>query len=57
MSANIRLGTGSKISLGPTLFSGGREWQILLRGSSLRELLTQLQLKNVIVDIDPLETV
>ncbi len=57
MTVNLRLGGGNKISLGPTLFGGGREWQVLLRGPDPRKLLDQLHLKEVPVDVDPLETV
>ncbi len=57
MSANLRTGNPLKISLSPTLFGAGREWQILLRGPDPRALLDHLQLKGVIVDRDPIETV
>lgn len=44
------------VSSGPTFFSGGKEWQLLLRGSQLKELLKKLNLDHVSIDIDPVET-
>lgn len=41
----------------PTFFGGGREWQILLRGERIKQLLDEVPLVDAIVDVDPLETV
>lgn len=41
----------------PTFFGGGREWQILLRGERIAQLLDDVPLPDAIVDVDPLETV
>ncbi|NOS68036.1 MAG: primosomal protein N' [Candidatus Peribacteraceae bacterium] len=57
MTANMKSGGNVKISMGPTLFGAGREWQVLLRGEKPRELLAHLHLKDVPVDVDQLETV
>lgn len=57
LNANLKMGTLVKISVGPTLFGGGREWQVLLRGPHPRSLLPNLALKEVAVDVDPLDTV
>jgi len=57
MGASLRSGGAVKISIGPTLFGGGREWQVLLRGTHPRELLAQVNLKDIAIDVDPMETV
>jgi primosomal protein N' (replication factor Y) len=46
-----------KIAIAPTLFGGRKEWQIMLRGSDLRKLLSTLTLRDVSVDVDPIETI
>ncbi|MEI8229512.1 MAG: primosomal protein N' [Candidatus Peregrinibacteria bacterium] len=45
------------IHCAPTLFGGGREWQILVRGNKPREMLPKLDLDGVAVDVDPVECV
>ncbi len=57
MGANLRTGNLNKISVAPTLFGAGREWQVLVRGQDPRALLPLLKLKDVVVDVDPLDTV
>ncbi|MBI2635919.1 primosomal protein N' [Candidatus Peregrinibacteria bacterium] len=57
MGANFRQGGAIKISVGPTIFGGGREWQVLLRGADPRELLLRFDMKGIVVDIDPVETI
>ncbi len=54
---NLRLGGTCKISSAPTLFGAGREWHVLLRGTDVRSLLQQITLRDVVVDVDPLDTV
>ncbi|MFA6523004.1 MAG: primosomal protein N' [Candidatus Peribacteraceae bacterium] len=46
----------TKAYLAPTYSGGGKEWHVLLRGSNPRSLLQYLDLKNVSVDVDPVET-
>ncbi|MDB4978082.1 MAG: primosomal protein [Candidatus Peribacteria bacterium] len=41
----------------PTFFGGGREWHILLRGTATKKALEGLNLDEVIIDVDPMETV
>ncbi|MBU0766886.1 primosomal protein N' [Patescibacteria group bacterium] len=41
----------------PMLFGGGKKWHILIKGNKPQEVLNKLDLKGVIVDIDPLECV
>lgn len=45
------------ISASPTLFGGGREWHVLLRGDRPRDLFPDLDLSDAAVDIDPVECV
>ena len=46
----------AKVYVSPTFFGGNREWHVLVRGSSLRPLLRHLDLQDVTVDVDPMET-
>ncbi len=57
LNRGLRYGNTAKISFGPTLFGGGREWQVLIRGAQPRELLTDMGLKDMVVDVDPMETI
>lgn len=41
----------------PTLFRTGNVWHVLIRGSGARETLKDLDLKGVVVDIDPIECI
>jgi hypothetical protein len=41
----------------PQLFGGGKTWQVLIRGDKPAEVLKKLDLKGVVVDVDPIETV
>lgn len=43
------------VSVSETLFGGGREWQVLLRGEALPDFLHGLDLRQVTVDRDPIE--
>jgi len=45
------------VNAAPLLFGGGREWHVLIRGAEPKKLLSSLQLKDVIVDVDPIECV
>lgn len=45
------------IGSSPTLFGGGKEWHILIRGSSPRSLLRKLDLTGLVVDVDPMDCV
>ena len=45
------------VSYGPTLFGGGKEWQVLLRGENLMNALEDIDLTEVVVDRDPVECV
>ncbi|MDO8648305.1 MAG: primosomal protein N' [Candidatus Peregrinibacteria bacterium] len=47
----------AKVNMAPSLFGGGREWHILIRGKDPASLLSALALHDVSVDIDPLECV
>lgn len=57
LRTNRQDGNPLKISVAPTLFGGGREWQILMRGADPRALLSPAILAGAIADIDPVETV
>jgi primosomal protein N' (replication factor Y) len=46
----------AKVYVSPTFFGGNREWHVLVRGSSLRPLLRHVDLTDVSVDVDPMET-
>ena len=46
-----------KVGCSATLFGGGREWQVLLRGKNPRDALSTLPLDGVSVDVDPVECV
>lgn len=48
--------TEATITAGPTFFSGGKEWHILMRSNSNRALLQAIKLDGAIVDVEPLET-
>ncbi|MFH1670681.1 MAG: primosomal protein N' [Patescibacteria group bacterium] len=41
----------------PMLFGGGKKWHILIKGNKPEEVLKKLDLKGVIVDVDPIECV
>lgn len=56
-SANFRHCGAVKISIGPTLFGGGREWQLLLRGTNPMKLLSHVNLGDTAIDVDPMETI
>ncbi|MEK7137179.1 MAG: primosomal protein N', partial [Patescibacteria group bacterium] len=46
-----------QISRSPTLFSGGRDWQVLVRGKNVRELLKAKKMPEFhgTIDVDPVE--
>ncbi len=46
----------ASIHSSPTFSNAGKEWQILLRGSEPRLLLSKLDLRDVTIDVDPIET-
>ena len=45
------------IGCAPTLFSAGRIWHLLLRGKNPRAILDDIDLKDITIDIDPLECI
>lgn len=45
------------VSSAPTFFGGGREWHILVRGEHPRELIKQVSMEDVVIDVDPVETI
>lgn len=47
----------TRIGVSPTFFGGGKEWHILLRGENVRQLLEYIDLQDMVVDVDPMETV
>lgn len=44
-------------TVAPTLFGVGQEWHVLLKGHTLRPILTRLPLTDVTVDVDPVDVV
>ncbi len=46
-----------RIGVAPTFFGGGKEWHILLRGEAVRNVLEFIDLQDMVVDVDPMETV
>ncbi|MDD4318983.1 MAG: primosomal protein N' [Candidatus Peribacteraceae bacterium] len=46
----------AKSYVAPTFWGGGRQWHVLIRGTDIKCLLPSLDLKDVSVDVDPLET-
>ncbi|MBU0458731.1 primosomal protein N' [Patescibacteria group bacterium] len=46
-----------KVSSAPQMFGGGRSWHVLIRGVKPSSVLNKIDLKNVVVDIDPMECV
>jgi primosomal protein N' len=46
----------AKIHAAETLFGAGKIWHVLMRGSHPRSILPFLDLDQVIIDIDPMET-
>lgn len=56
-AAILKLRTDAKVSVAPTLFGAGREWHVLIRGADPQSLLSLIDLKDVVVDVDPVETI
>jgi primosomal protein N' (replication factor Y) len=52
----IEIGSDTKAYVSPAFFGGGKIWHVLLRGSNPRQLLSKLELGDVSIDIDPMET-
>jgi primosomal protein N' (replication factor Y) len=48
---------GLALGCAPTLFGGGKEWHIFIRGKNPKEALKHLDLTDTVVDIDPMNTV
>ena len=46
-----------RISAAPTCFGGGKEWHLLIRGGDPRPIVGALHVTDVIVDVDPMETI
>jgi primosomal protein N' (replication factor Y) (superfamily II helicase) len=57
LAAVSALGAECKVSVAPTLFGGGKVWQVLLRGPQPEILLPSMDLSDAAVDVDPVETV
>lgn len=50
-AVNLRMGCA------PTLFGGGKEWHILIRGKDPKSALQFIDLSDTVVDIDPMDCV
>lgn len=48
---------GLALGCAPTLFGGGKEWHIFMRGKNPKEALKHLDLTDTVVDIDPMDCV
>ncbi|PIR53682.1 primosomal protein N' [Candidatus Peregrinibacteria bacterium CG10_big_fil_rev_8_21_14_0_10_42_8] len=46
-----------RIGCSPTFFGGGKEWHILVRGKNPQQILSSIDLTDIVVDIDPLDCV
>jgi len=57
ISAGLKLRNETKVTVAPTLFGGGKVWHVLLRGADPQSLLSSIDLKELTVDVDPVETV
>ncbi len=57
LRANTALKGDTKVTVAPTLFGGGKTWHLLLRGASPQALLTELDVTDATVDVDPVETI
>lgn len=57
MSATLKARSDVKATVAPTLFGGGKIWQVLLRGTKPTEMLPDIDLRDVSVDVDPVETI
>lgn len=49
------MGAKASVHASPTFYGAGHTWHVLLRGTHLRELLTDLPLEDVSVDVDPVD--
>ncbi|MBT4120057.1 MAG: primosomal protein N' [Candidatus Peribacter sp.] len=45
------------IGCAPTLFGGGKEWHVFIRGANPKSALEHIDLSDTVVDIDPLDCV
>jgi primosomal protein N' len=45
------------IGCAPTLFGGGKEWHILIRGKNPKDILQYIDLSDTVVDVDPMDCV
>ena len=50
-------GASCTVSCSPTLFGGGREWQVLIRGTDPAACIGSIDLDGIVVDIDPIECI
>lgn len=55
--AALQLGNDAKASVAPAFFGAGKLWHVLLRGSAPQELLPHLDLHDIVVDVDAMETI
>ena len=53
------LAKSSNLAIGcaPTLFGGGKEWHILIRGKDPKHILREGRLEDVVTDVDPVDCV
>ncbi len=56
MKAALQLGNDCKTTAAPAFFGGGKVWHVLLRGNAPQELLPHLDLHDIAVDVDAMET-
>ena len=49
-------GSDVRVFAAPTFFSGNTIWHVLLRGAKPRSILPSLDLTDIVVDVDPMET-
>ncbi len=45
------------ISCAPTLFGGGKEWHIFIRGNDPRSVIKGMDVSDAVIDVDPLDCV
>lgn len=53
---NLNAQSPLKISVAPTFMSGGKEWHLLMRGKDPISILAGVNLSDIAIDVDPLET-
>lgn len=56
ITAALRGGSDTKVSVSPTLFGAGKVWHVLLRGNDPTTLLAELNTQDAVIDVDAMET-